>query len=377
MTHNTMKIGKAYCRELGRTVDIEEAGIHYFAQIQPRDRFSFYCSSPECELMPVKVEILGVNYRRVPIDLEGRDAPELADEGSEEDDPVHDPYYRTKIGHEHSDECQWMIDRVAEQEYIKDGATPEERNRRRKRVARGGLVEETSFLVQEEETVEINQADFESEGASSNDSSQSVKRRRRRIDRAKARIARPKKSPYFSGLVSSFMTVMENVLYSEPLNVIGIGHTTWGDFFKPIKKYSPEASLKHAYRGNAYISTLPQKFDWSDGLPNAVILTFFDEITIGDKTDKPSIMITPKDIEDNAGSYVLMEAVKSAMTDDKYKHYLKCYFYGRIEYEPRNAKKPFHEKTNPLIPKVKPLRLNTFELRRVDQDNENNQDIDE
>ena len=316
MNRNSMKIGKAFCRQLGRSIDIEEAGIQYFAQTPPRNKYSFYCSSPECDLRPTKVEILGVNYYRVPIDLEGHDAPELADEGSEDDNPIHDPHYRTKKDHEHSDECQWMIDKEAEQEYIKDGETTEDRNRRRHRVATGGLIEESSFLFQQEE-VEVSQVTTEPTDASSDTSGRPVKGgRRRRIDQAKDRISRPKRSSYFSALVSSFMKVMENNFYTEPLNVLGIGRTTWGDFFKLVKEYSSDHRVKHAYRGNASIATLPKKFDWSDGLPNAVILTFYDEVTVGNTTANPSIMITPKDIKENAGSYVLMDAVKSALTDE-------------------------------------------------------------
>jgi len=361
---HSIKIGKAYCRELGRSIDIVEAGINYFAQTRPRKKYLFYCSSPECEKRLSKVEILGINYHRVPIDSEGREAPELADQGREEDDPVMSPFFKTKPGFDHSDDCQWMIDQEAEQEYIAEADSPHEKKRRRQRVAAEGLIEETSFLSMTEATEIIETEQKQSDDNSADENKSSI-RRRRRLDQAKERIARPKRSPYFSELVSNYMAVWEKRLFDEPLNVVGMGETTWGQFFFPIDWYTPENHAKHVFHGNVRITTLPYRFDWSKGLPNAVILHFYDEVTVGETKAKPSLMITRKTIEANPGAYVLMEAARSAIEDDQYKNYLRCYFYGRID-EQLKKKEVAEGETPELVLKVKSLRLDTLELRRVE-----------
>jgi len=372
-----MKIGKAYCRELGRSIDIVEAGIHYFAQSQPRNKFTFYCSSPECDRLPIKVEILGANYTRVPIDSEGNKAPELADKGSENEQAILDPYFRTKPGYDHSEDCVWMIEKQAEIEFISEAESAQDKKRRKQRVAIGGLIEETSFLFQKERE-EVTNVNLEQNDVELPDSNQSKNSRRRRIDQAKLRLSRPKTSPYFSELVSSYMKVVENQLYDEPLMVAGIGETTWGHFFFPVEWYSPENRVKHTFKGNVSITTLPYNFDWSEGMPNAVIMTFYDEVTINKTTARPSLMITRKQVDANPGSYVLIEAVKSALTDAKYKNYLRCYFYGRIDEESKQGNQDGQNNANKeLVLKVKPLRLDTLELRRIDAENQEKLKINE
>lgn len=367
MATNAMKIGKAFCRELGRTVDIQEAGICYFSQAQPRTKYSFYCSSPECDANYNKVEIVGVNYTRVPIDIEGRDAPELVDAGKEDDDPKVPPHFRAKSGHHHSEDCQWIIDQEAEREFINEAKSDEERQQRKRRVAKNGLIEESTFLF-EDEGQYAEQKDCEKNSADSERRSRSEKtRRRHRVNEAKLQLAQPKKSPYFSDLVSSFMVVEENHLYSEPLRLKGIGNTTWGGFFKMIEWYDDDVRVKRAYRGNVGFFTLPKQFDWSSGeLPNAVILTFYKEATVGKTKAKPSFKLTRKMVESNPGAYVLMEAVKSAVLENQYKRYLKCYFHGRILEEPKKGQEDYDDPE--LVLNVKPTRLNTIELRRIEND---------
>ncbi len=365
MATNAMKIGKAFCRDLGRTIDIQEAGINYFAQTLPRKKYSFYCSSPECEKLPIQVEILGVNYRRVPIDSEGHAAPDLADEGSEDDNPIVNPYFKTKPGHNHSDDCQWTIDQEAEQVYIDEADTLAEKKHRRQRVAAQGLIEETTFLLESKEIENPTIKEEPSDERTAKTTSDAPTNRRQRLDHAVKRIARPKRSPYFSALVSSYITVWEKKLFDEPLNVISVGETTWGHFFFPIEWYSTDNRTDHIFHGNARITTLPHKFDWSKGLPNAAILHFYDEVTVGETTAKPSFMITRKLIEANPGSYVLMEAIRSALEDDNYKNYLRCYFYGQIEEMPKKKDEKV-DANNPLVLKIKPMRLDTLELRRVE-----------
>jgi len=59
-----MKIGKAFCVELSRSINIIDARNAYFKQPTPRKRFVFLCSSPECQAI-AKVPITGVGLVRV------------------------------------------------------------------------------------------------------------------------------------------------------------------------------------------------------------------------------------------------------------------------------------------------------------------------
>ena len=359
-----MKIEKVFCRELGRTVDIQEAGISYFAQTPPRTKYSFYCSSPQCLSLPHKVEVLGINYHRVPLQADESIPLDISDRATQ-DAPRVSPYFRTKKGFTHSLNCQWVIDKEAEEEYVSEGQTSEIKRRRRQRIASDGLIEESSFLVNqsasshsEVDIEEVDEAIFET-----NEKGQ----RKTRINRAKDKLKQPKRSPYFSALVSSYVKVLENKLYDEPLNVISLGDTTWGSFFYPIEWYTEENHRNHVFKGNVRIMTLPRNHDWSNGDPNAVILTFYDEVTVGETRAKPSVKLLKRDIENSLGSYVLFEAVKSAQQNDNYKNYLRCYFYGSIIEATKQAKTQTDENGEAdKVLNVKVMRLDTLELRRID-----------
>lgn len=358
-----MKIEKVFCRELRRTIDIQEAGISYFAQTPPRNKYSFYCSSPECEALPAKVEVLGVNYHRVPIQADESTQITVV-QTSEEDSrnkPRASPYFRTKQGEHHSIDCQWVIDEEAEHEYVSEAETTHEQSIRRKRIAAEGLIEETSFLL-EKQGSDATQTDGITPAKVS-----TKETRRRRIDRAKTRIKQARRSPYFSALVSSYVKVLENQLYHEPLNVIGIGDTTWGSFFYPLNWYTPENHRNHIFEGNVRITTLPRNHDWLKGDPYAVILTFYKEVTVGETRAQPSIKLLKREVEARPGSYVLFEAVKSARQNDNYKSYLRCYFYGSIEEAIEKGKNQTNNSADSdKVLNVKPLRLDTLELRRID-----------
>jgi len=92
-----LRIDKAFCRELNRSMDIETATIEYFSQQPTRNKFSFYCSSPQCQERDPKVEILGINYHRVPIAIDksgGENEIELNTTEKGEKPPVQRPHFK-------------------------------------------------------------------------------------------------------------------------------------------------------------------------------------------------------------------------------------------------------------------------------------------
>jgi hypothetical protein len=83
-----LRIDLAYCVELSRVVDIQEACIEFFSQ-STRKKFNFLCSDPVCRKLDVRVT--AVNHYRIP----------------EEDDTVFmSPHYR--LLDDHHVTCEWM-----------------------------------------------------------------------------------------------------------------------------------------------------------------------------------------------------------------------------------------------------------------------------
>lgn len=88
-----MHIGRAYCLEAERIVDIYQARALFFAQEVPRRRFHFRCSDDACR-GPNATRVTGVNYDKLVED--GRDRI------------VVQPHFRMNQETPHSPECEWV-----------------------------------------------------------------------------------------------------------------------------------------------------------------------------------------------------------------------------------------------------------------------------
>ena len=364
-----LRIDKAFCRELNRSIDIETATIEYFSQQPTRNKFSFYCSSPQCQELHPKVEILGINYHRVPIavdDSNSENEIELSASEKGEKPPVQRPHFKTKQGFEHSYHCQWVIEQEAEQEFIDEADSNTEKQRRRQHIAPDGLLQVSTFLVEhhEEQGTQTESEDQDTEVSDPSHSGGNTGRRRR-VDQAKQRIKRLKRSPLFSALVSSYQTVAKEKLYDQSIDVKGIGNTSWRKLFYPIEWYKPETADQHVFEGNVGIGSIyPFGFDLSTGMPNGVALNFYDEVTVDGLTAKPSLFLRKSQIESMPGAFVLMESIQLAKLDKDYKGYLKCFFYGTIKKEPKNSSKPVGENEElEMVLNVDVKRMDMIELK--------------
>jgi hypothetical protein len=108
-----LRIDVAYCVELNRVVDIQEACAEFFNQTKC-DRFHFLCSDEECRhTRPGGVRVTAVNHYRVPAEQE------------------RSPHYRELD--DHAGTCYWMeLERaLSEETEIEDPHDEVERNRRR------------------------------------------------------------------------------------------------------------------------------------------------------------------------------------------------------------------------------------------------------
>lgn len=87
-----MRVGAAWCVELQRVVDGVQAKAAYFAQAEPRKRFTFLCSNEHCrsEHSP---RVIGVNYDKLFTD-EHRPAS---------------PHFRAHPDDRHSERCPWVL----------------------------------------------------------------------------------------------------------------------------------------------------------------------------------------------------------------------------------------------------------------------------
>lgn len=88
-----MEISEAYCKDLGRIIEVYEAQEEYFTQpAGSRHRFEFRCSDNACrtENNPL---VVGVNY----------------DKNAEESDKYQQPHFKSHTNHPHIDPCKWMV----------------------------------------------------------------------------------------------------------------------------------------------------------------------------------------------------------------------------------------------------------------------------
>lgn len=87
------RITRAYCVELDESVTIASARRAYFSAPEPRQRFLFLCSSPECRELPVMPKITAVNY----------------DVHKSESRRVNTPHFKDNGKYEHHADCEWVI----------------------------------------------------------------------------------------------------------------------------------------------------------------------------------------------------------------------------------------------------------------------------
>ncbi|ROL62599.1 hypothetical protein BLX41_31370 [Pseudomonas protegens] len=87
------RITRAYCVELGKELTIGGARQAYFNQNQPRSRFLFQCSSPECRALKPAPKITAVNYDIHPTERAR----------------VKSPHYKDNEHYAHHAECEWVL----------------------------------------------------------------------------------------------------------------------------------------------------------------------------------------------------------------------------------------------------------------------------
>jgi hypothetical protein len=110
----TMHIGRAFCVEAERVVDIYQARALFFAQHEPRRRFQFLCSDAACRVANA-TRVTGVNYDKL-VEVE-------------RDRVVVKPHFRMNQETPHGTECEWVARERASEVLDSSDAESEQRGR--------------------------------------------------------------------------------------------------------------------------------------------------------------------------------------------------------------------------------------------------------
>jgi len=310
-----MNIDKAFCHELGRSINITEARNEYFRQDLPRKRYTFSCSSPECK-GDVDVTIIGVNYDKVIID----------------DASYVQAHFRSKDVDTHSADCDWVIEEEAKIKYVDEASSNLEKKERRKRVTESRFIEVSTFLSRGKLK---KHASAESVRYPKQESSFQIKvpsKRSKRLREATERIERAHTSSSFSELVSNYLEISREKNWEMPLSVESCSADTYGKFFKKLEWYNQVKAEQHVYFGSVKVDKVyPSDFDFNKGLPSGIVLKFHQKVTVGDTSGSPTLYITKGDFDESTASHVLAESIKAAYVDDSFSNYLWCHFHGRID----------------------------------------------
>lgn len=307
-----MKIYKAFCVELSRSINIIDARNAYFEQSDPRKRFTFFCSSPECRTHG-GVVVTGVNYDKV----------------SEDSPKFQTAHFRSTKKELHSPNCKWVLEEDAKtnlQESFKSN------NRSPNKQSGDGYIRRATF-INSSEPKDISGRGMEKDENSEKPSSDNKKSSSiNRAKRATNKLSDDRTSSSFSELVSDYLEIHRNRAWDTELCVDGLSIETYGQLFKKIEWYDDRYRQNHIYYGSVEIVKIyPENFEFQAGvLPSGISLKFKQEVTVDNLDGNPSLYITNEDLENTHGSHVLAESVNLVLNNDDYHPQLWCHFYGKI-----------------------------------------------
>ncbi|WP_434779314.1 hypothetical protein [Neisseria sp. Ec49-e6-T10] len=206
-----IKITAAYCVQLDKVVDIEEA--HAASMERNGEKLDFFCSSVECRLQ--EVPIIGVNHN-VPL--------------SEHKKAMH---FRENTYYKHHENCEWVLaNEYAFYEGTHQGETPEEADIRRKLYT--SLKNDYLISVYDpyDPNIGVNSDDPTHTVIDHKPQNSGVKSHQ---DRCTEAIEKVRKTSSFYKLVRCHHELSEAFEVDEfrqfPLRVAGV-QTSWYDYFK-------------------------------------------------------------------------------------------------------------------------------------------------
>lgn len=294
-----MEILEAYCLELKKNITIYEAQRRYFEQPDPRPRFTFGCSYPDCRSSH-NPTIVGVNYDKI-----------IEEDGEK----YNKPHFKNFRKDSHNPSCLWVERDEAEKELEAEGTTNQGSNRWRKfRYLKSSDVIDifVPFTKQEDQEAEEELVERLPGGYDLLPKPQRLAYHKERLRLAQTRTNK------LEELVSCFENMSSDERDETPLLIRGVPRTTYAQAFSHVKNYS--ADDRKIYFGGVVFDRA-----WGEGFS----INFMDRFVDGGKKNLLSIYISPEQIK----RYRRREYLKSkilALEGKKDFDYAKCYFYGSI-----------------------------------------------
>lgn len=321
MTAKSLRIDVAYCIELGRVVDIQEACAEFFNQSK-YTKFHFLCSDEKCrDSRKNGVRVTAVNHNRLPTERK------------------QSPHYR--VWDSHTENCYWQEMERALQEEDEPSPESNDAERARRRVARKVTRLVTKFIIPTEESEEGNGPRVASE-----------------IDLISkifdARQRRQALRQYVRGLGSTATSLEDLVTCFEELKsldelgqdfiVDGHGRFTFRQAFRQVKRASQPGFSVHYGGARFQIPRYGRGF----------VLRFIDPLE-----QKPiTIYVSPDHIKSYRPSARMVRMIDQIESLPDPKPYLKVYWIGGLEKSTRGWSATFKTLAHVVLrltpPKAKP-----------------------
>lgn len=285
-----IRIDVAYCVELNRTVDIQEA-CQEFADQQEHKKFHFLCSDPACRNSKVDgVRVIGVNHYKSP----------------EEQEVSNSAHYR--VQDEHINTCEWMeLDAALREEDKSEEAESNKHRKRLRKITR--LI--TRFVIPDDAT---------------NETSNTVNNELARIRNITDQITRRKElRSYASGvgstatnlesLVSCYEELKDEKALDEEFSVQGYGKISFRNAFRHITLgATKDFAVYHA--GARF----------HKGYGKGFSLAFIDQVE-GKST---SFYVSSADVKKYRSSARLLRTIEDLKINQDRRPYLRVYWLGDL-----------------------------------------------
>ena len=278
------------------------------------------------------------------------------------------PYCRSKNVLAHSPKCRWILEDNDQEQRIESAIDTATQSRLKKEY-KDGYINHSTFLVKKvtnnkkqecETTDKVDDLDIDVLPHQRDENLNSSKK-----EQTQTLVDTTRKSGSFSKLVSDYLEIHRKKEWDTELYIEGLKATSYSAAFRYLKNFKAEYSSNHIHYGSVSVSkVLPENFDFSEGsLPNAVILKFDQEVTVGTTTTKPTLMIKRAMFDDTPSAHVLAETIKKALQDPGYSDRMWCHFYGEIiEHDVPYTDRETGNSTSFMTLKVEPKGMEMIEL---------------
>lgn len=296
-----MKIFKAYCVELDRVVNIIEASEAFFAQSEPRKRFSFLCSDEKCrkENTPNMTKIIGVNYDKL----------------VEIDEIFRAKHFKNNpVSTAHINDCEWIERELANEEIKIELNQLDTESINSADIRRKGLKTTNAIQIFIPKRKKKDSSP-QSAGSEQKQLTNTIDSRNERIKRYKREITDGiSETSLLENLTDVYRSMTTEERLAEPLTIKGIGSETYYSFLMPIFSCRDIGKVR-IYHGNASVRCYGKGFS----------LLFYEKINIAGKPHAVSLYL-PADIIESGPKRLRIQLDESA----KNGRYALCFFFGHI-----------------------------------------------